>query len=217
MVIAMIAMMIGSCGNKNGNQQTDIADEDTVVAVDLFRDSTKYGICGDGSAMNTLQLLLDSGDTLIVDVSAAQDAGKVFGGYEVGDRMAVMMASDNATAKIVINQSALLGNWVMPNPIDGSDEIGISIKEGGIAEGIEQSTTIYKTWRIFNGKLELIAVREGGGDNEETYLYDLIRLTPDSLIFKDSEDSFEYSRQKANTGYGVDIVLEEASEEDYHI
>ena len=114
---------------------------------------------------------------------------------------------------MVVNQAALLGNWVMPNPIDGSDEVGISIKEGGIAESIEQSVIIYKTWKLTRGKLEIVSVREGGTEEEETNLYDIIKLTPDSLVYKDAEDTFEYSRQKPKEHYGLDVDLEDAQDE----
>ena len=129
--------------------------------------------------------------------------------------MAVML-KDKTTAKLVINQSAMLGDWVMPNPLDGSSEMGIRIKEGGIAESIDQPTMIYRSWRLYNGKLEIVAIREGGGDMMETNLYDIVAIGPDTLIFKDSEETFEYSCQVEHH-YKVDIKLEEASEDDYRM
>ena len=72
--------------------------------------------------MNTLQLITDTGDTLQLDLTAARDNDQVFGGLQVGDRMAVIANDERTEAVMVINQVALLGNWVMPNPIDGSDE-----------------------------------------------------------------------------------------------
>ena len=101
----------------------------------------------------------------------------------------------------------------MPNPIDGSDEVGIVLKEGGIAESIEQNSVIYKTWKLTRGKLEIVLVREGGTEEEEVYLYDLIKLSPDSLIFKDADDTFEYTRQKPKETYGMDVDLEDAQSE----
>jgi hypothetical protein len=148
-----------------------------------------------------------------MSIAEANDNGRCFGGIEVGDRLAVML-KNKSVARLVINQSALLGDWVMPNPIDGSSEMGIRIKEGGIAESIDQPSLTYRSWRLFNGKLELVAVREGGGDEVETMLYDIIAMGPDTLVFKDSEDTFEYSRYKEHH-YSVDIQLEEASEDDF--
>lgn len=165
--------------------------------------------------MNTLQLLTDTGDTLNIDMADAQEKERVLGGLQVGDRLAVVPTADKKAAVMVINQTSLLGNWVMPNPIDGSDEVGISIKEGGIAEGIEQSTIVYKTWRLVKGQLEIIMTHEGGSGEDELYLYDIVKLGPDSLTFKDSEETFEYSRQKPREEYGKDVKLEESSITDF--
>jgi hypothetical protein len=212
LLAAAVAMTIGSCGNK-GNQQVVENDADTTVVVSINRDSTLYGICGGGTTGNSLQLITDIGDTLNMSIAEANNNGRCFGGIEVGDRLAVML-KNKSVARQVINQTALLGDWVMPNPIDGSSEMGIRIKEGGIAESIDQPSLTYRSWRLFNGKLELVAVREGGGDEVETMLYDIIAMGPDTLVFKDSEDTFEYSRYKEHH-YSVDIQLEEASEDDF--
>lgn len=212
LLAAAVAMTIGSCGNK-GNQQVVENDADTTVVVSINRDSTLYGICGGGTTGNSLQLITDIGDTLNMSIAEANNNGRCFGGIEVGDRLAVML-KNKSVARQVINQTALLGDWVMPNPIDGSSEMGIRIIEGGIAESIDQPSLTYRSWRLFNGKLELVAVREGGGDEVETMLYDIIAMGPDTLVFKDSEDTFEYSRYKEHH-YSVDIQLEEASEDDF--
>lgn len=110
--------------------------------------------------------------------------------------MAVLLNDDKTVAQLVINETTLLGNWVMPNPLDGSSFVGISLKDGGIAESIDQSTIVYKTWRIVNGRIEIQSVREGGGDEEEINVYDIVKLDADSLVYKNEEDLFEYGRLK---------------------
>ena len=208
-VVSALIVLFGSCGNKAQKVPFDNGDSAYATKVD----PTMYGVCGVGTSMNTLQLITDTGDTLQLDLTAARDKNQVFGGLQVGDRMAVIANDDRKEAVIVINQAALLGNWVMPNPIDGSDEVGISLKEGGIAESIEQSNVIYKTWKLTRGKLEIVLVREGCTEEEEVYLYDLVKLSPDSLIYKDADDTFEYSRQKPKERYGLDVDLEDAQDE----
>lgn len=200
MVAGVIAL--GSCGGK-ANQQEAVVEEDSVSIEDVIpRDHTIYGICGDGTAMNTLELITDSGDTLNLSITNAQEAGQVFGGMQVSDRLAVMANDKKTEATIVINLNTLLGNWVMPDPIDGSAEVGIRIKEGGVAESIEMTNILYRTWKIYNGKLEILSVREGGGDEEELNLYEVLALGPDTLAYKtvgkmrDEEETFEYNRWK---------------------
>ena len=122
-VVSALIVLFGSCGNKAQKVPFDNGDSAYAMKVD----PTMYGVCGVGTSMNTLQLITDTGDTLQLDLTAARDKNQVFGGLQVGDRMAVIANDDRKEAVIVINQAALLGNWVMPNPIDGSDE-GISLR-----------------------------------------------------------------------------------------
>ena len=208
-IVACVVLMMCSCGGKTEKVPFDDGDSADVANAD----PTIYGVCGEASAMNTLQLITDMGDTLSLDISAAQEAGMVFGGVQVGDRMAVIPSTDRKSAEMVVNQATLLGNWVMPNPLDGSDEVGICIKEGGIAESIDQNGIVYKTWRLSRGKLEFVLVREGGSEEDETYLYDLVKLGADSLVYKDAEETFEYSRQKPKEEYGKDVKLEDSEKE----
>lgn len=212
-LVSAVVFTISSCGGKTQQVPFDNGDSTDMNGT---QDPTIYGVCGEGTAMNTLQVVTDLGDTIQMDITYARENNQVFGGLQVGDRMAVVPNAKKTEALVVINQAALLGNWVMPNPLDGSDEVGFRIKEGGIVEGIEQSSLTYKTWRLVRGKLELVDVREGGGEEEEVTLYDLVRLTPDSLILKDSEDIYEYGRQQLKKP-DSDIKLEEASEDDYKI
>ena len=218
MMAATVVTMV-SCGG--GNAQQPVAEtEDDSVAVTIPRDQTLYGICGEGTAMNTLQLLRDNGDTLMLRLTNALEAGQVFGGLQVGDRMAVMTNADQTEATIVINQNTLLCDWVMPNPIDGSSELGIRIKEGGIAESIDQSSIIYKTWKIYNGKLEILSQRDGGGDEEELNLYEIVMLGADSLVYRtigkprEEMETFEYSRWKEPEKMDLHgLKLEDAQDE----
>lgn len=208
-ILSALMVLFGSCGNKSQKVPFDNGDS----AYSAKADPTLFGVCGVGTSMNTLQLITDTGDTLMIDLTAAFDKDQVFGGLQVGDRMAVIANDEHTEAVMVVNQAALLGNWVMPNPIDGSDEVGITIKEGGIAESIEQSAVVYKTWKLTRGKLEIVLVREGGTEEEETYLYDIVKLSPDSLVYKDADDTYEYSRQKPKDNYGMDVELEDAQDE----
>lgn len=218
MMAATVVTMV-SCGGSNAQQPAAETEEDS-VAITIPRDQTLYGICGEGTAMNTLQLLRDNGDTLMLRLTNALEAGQVFGGLQVGDRMAVMTNADQTEATIVINQNTLLGDWVMPNPIDGSSEVGIRIKEGGIAESIDQSSIIYKTWKIYNGKLEILSQRDGGGDEEELNLYEIVMLGADSLVYKtvgkprEEMETFEYSRWKEPEKMDLHgLKLEDAQDE----
>ena len=222
MAAASMTIMM-SCGGNGGRQQVAEEEVDTSAINVIPTDKTIYGLCGEGTAMNTLQLLRDNGDTLVLSITNAMEAGQVFGGLLVGDRLAVLPNATNSEAVIVINQNDLLGDWVMPNPIDGSSEVGIRIKEGGVAESIEQSSIIYKTWKIFNGRLEILSQRDGGGDEEELNLYELVKLGPDSLVYRtlnkprEEMETFEYSRWKEPEKLDLHgLQLEDAADE-FHL
>ncbi len=210
LLVAAGILTMGSCGNKSEKVPFDNGD-----SLGIEVDSTLYGICGEATSMNMLQMITDTGDTLMLDISAAKENDQVFGGLQVGDRMAVLPNDNKTVANTVINQTTLLGNWVMPNPIDGSDEVGISIKEGGVAESIDQGSIIYRTWRLSKGRLEIVLVREGSNDVEELNVYDILKLTADSLVYKDAEETFEYERQKPKETYGEDVKLEDSSYDDF--
>lgn len=191
-VLASVTLF--GCDNKADKQAQK--DSSEVVVDEVNKEKTIFGMCGEASAMNTLQLITDSGDTLSLSVNEAKENDKVFGSYGIGDRMAVLPNDDMTEAKLVINETTLLGNWLMFDPFDGSSIVGMAIKDGGIAESIDMPNVIYKAWRITNGRLELTMMREGGSEEDEIEVYDIKKLDADSLIFGNEDDSFEYYRQR---------------------
>jgi len=217
-ILIFIAAMAltASCGKK-GQQADNQQDYNEEKVEYILRDSTVYGFCGEGSAMNTLQLITDTGDTLTVNLERCRNKDRVMGGYAVGDEMAVMVNSDSTEALLVINKSVLHGDWVMPNPIDGSSETGIRILRGGLAESIDQSSIVYKSWRLFNGKLQIQATREDGIDMEEFQVFSIVKLTADSLVITDEEDTYEYSHPSKNEDEDLDIDLDEGYDDEFRI
>lgn len=218
-MMAAVMVLSGSCGGKQQAQVEETQEEEKAEVV-ILKDQTIYGICTDGTAMNTLEIITDNGDTLTLSTAKAQENGKMFGGLQVADRLAVIADSAKSNALLVINLNTLMGDWVMPDPIDGSAEIGIRIKEGGVAESIDQSVIVYRTWKIFNGELEIELMREGGGDEEESNRYEILTLGPDTLAYRtlgkprDETETFEYSRWKPKPKVDLHgLELEETSDE----
>jgi hypothetical protein len=196
-------VLFGSCGgNKQQQQYVEENDNSSFLNDGEVHDRTVYGICTAGTSNDRLEMITDSGDTLKLNIASAKEMGKVFGGLQPADRLAVVPDSSRHLALQVINLNTLMGDWVMPDPIDGSAEVGIRIKEGGIAESIDQSVIIYRTWKIINGELEIQLVREGGGDEQEDNRYEFLILGPDTLAYRtlgkarDETETFEYNRWK---------------------
>lgn len=218
--VMVAAAMMTAC--KNGSQQPQMSsDEDQMSYV--LRDTTIYGFCAEGSAMNTLQIITDAGDTISISTARAREKNKVFGGYAVGDEIAVIANADTTQAVLVINKSMLNGDWVMPNPLDGSNEMGIRIMRGGAAESIDQSTIVYKSWRIFNGKLQVVATREDGIDMEEYQDFDLVKLTADSLVLRSNDEEnevLEYGHPHGEEYTEDDlkgIIIDEGLDDEYNM
>lgn len=218
--VALTTVMMLSCGGGNQQSQAEVEEDTTNIEELVPRDHTIYGVCTEGTAMNTLEMITDNGDTLTLSLTSAQERGKVFGGLQVSDRVAVVADKAKKEAQLVINLNTLMGDWVMPDPIDGSAEIGIRIKEGGVAESIDQSVIVYRTWKIFNGELEIELMREGGGDEEEQNRYEILNLGPDTLVYRtigkprDETETFEYSRWKPKAKVDLHgLELEETNDE----
>lgn len=197
-VLITSASLLMGCGGGQQKVETEWIDNDTS---DVHFNETLYGICALGTSMNNLQLLTDTGDTLDIDISVAIEKEMVYGGLSTGDNVAVtlMPNTDEKIAYSVINLASLMGDWVTPNPIDGSGYIGISLHEGGVASGIDQTTLEYRSWRISNGKLLIVSIPDGGGEFEETDTMTIIKISPDSLLISNREFEYRYGRRSTMT------------------
>lgn len=217
---AIVGLIMAACGEKKqSDNSSTMEDNQWAERAELQRrDSTIYGVCGEKSTEHTLQLISDNGDTLSLSLLDAEENHKVFGDHTFGDRMAVLTNEAKNKATWMINLNELMGDWVTPNPLDGSSVMGFSIRDGGILEGINQGVVIYKTWRVVNGKLELNSIREGGGDFEEIELYTLLYLSADSLSYRNSEQVFEYNRPGKVPDYeeldDVDVQFDDSEEDE---
>lgn len=179
LIPAVAAMLTAGCNDKNSNGNQD-AGCDSVI-VETVADSSLYGVLGDGTAMSSLQLITDVGDTMeLVLASVDSDMTVVYGGLLAGDRVAVLSHTANGEhiADKVINITSLLGKWTS---IDKSFEI----REGGIVESsIKAETNPWTQWKLLNGNMVL---------NADTFQIDLIG--PDSLCLENANGIFAYRRQ----------------------
>lgn len=190
--LLILILTLAACGKKGSQAEfTYIETGDPFFGI---QNKTLFGMAVTGSTDSTLIVVTDIGDTLALSTVAARTEGKVFGGYAPGDRIALMLNADTTAITTSINETELLGEWVMPDPYDGSTIVGIIIKDGGIVEGIEQSNIIYKSWRIIDGLFEITYVREGGSEEDEATVYNILKLSTDSLIYEADEEVFEYAR-----------------------
>lgn len=178
----LLSCLIASCnGNKQKGSDADV-NADTATA-----DSTLYGICGEGTAMHTLQLITLTGDTLNLSLlpddaeDPDADAATVNGGLMCGDHLAVLATTtaDGPVATKVINLTSLMGRWT-------SISRNFVIEEGGVVTSdVKAETHPYTSWKIFNGQLLL------GRDT-----FNIVTLGPDSLAIENHNGIYLYKRQR---------------------
>lgn len=170
-------IMLGCMDKKNSNEMLKVEEKTSSEP-----DTTIYGVCGEGTAMHTLQLITDVGDTLEFALLDKYDMqANVQGGLMSGDRVAVVGADINGerVASKVINVTTLLGKWV-------SLDKNFEIEEGGtVKSNVKAETKSWTSWKIFNGHLLL---------NKDTF--DIISLGADSLYLENNNGIFVYKRQQ---------------------
>lgn len=178
--LVLLSCLMACNGNKQKNTDNSAATDTATAA-----DSTLYGICGEGTAMHTLQLITLTGDTLNLsllpdDDDDAATPATVNGGLMCGDHLAVLATTtaDGPIATKVINLTSLMGRWT-------SISRNFVIEEGGIVTSdVKAETHPYTSWKIYNGQLLL------GRDT-----FNIVTLGPDSLAIENHNGIYLYKRQ----------------------
>lgn len=142
-------------------------------------DTTVYGICGEATAMHTLELITDAGDTITYMIP---DTGEpiVKGGMLVGDRMAVLghqTADGEMFADQIVNLTTLLGKW---ESIDKRFEL---LDGGDIKSEVKAEKHLWTQWKMLNGKLLF---------NTDTFT--VYALGADTLSLENNDGIFTFKR-----------------------
>ncbi len=179
-IVAIAIFAMTGCKN-NKTQNIDDSGVDSMFNENNPIDSTIYGVCGENTAMHTLELITEQGDTMSFMIDMEEKA-TVMGGMLVGDHMAVTATKNENgenVANTVINLTTLLGRWT-------SIDKNFEIKEGGVVVSkIKAETDTWTSWRILNGNLLL---------NKDTFRINV--LGADSLYLENNEGIFAFKRQK---------------------
>ncbi len=193
MAMGKLSLALGLCvlaiaaGCRDGSKKNVVMRQRPgAVAV---TDSTVYGTCGLGTAMNTLELITDGGDTLELSINAAKEHGNVKGGLAVGDRMAVVMSRSRGATGVadnVVNISSLLGRWARIGEM-------FEICDSGIVKSTLKEPKPYTEWQIFNGKLVL-----------STDTFGIMSIGHDSLFLVKDGVTFGYRRLPGSIGTGTE-------------
>ena len=88
--LAALVTAFAMTGCNGKSTKTTAGNNDTVKA-ETTSDSTIYGVCGDGTSMNVVQLVTDAGDSIEFELPQTDDGtDAVLGGLLAGDRLAVI-------------------------------------------------------------------------------------------------------------------------------
>jgi hypothetical protein len=124
LALLSLIFLISACHDK---PQRNVKGVEASEQTDT-KDSTIYGVCGDGTMMHSLQLITDGGDTLAFALPDSADGSQtVVGGLLAGDRLAVVEGQPidgEKCARKVINLTTLQGKWT-------SIDKNFEILEGG--------------------------------------------------------------------------------------
>ena len=177
--LLVAAFLIAGCKDKNKNNVGDGIDSTDVEL--MVSDSTVYGVCGENTAMHSLELITDAGDTLRFVLNEDENGDvNVLGGLLAGDRLAVVEGPEvdgEKLAKKVINITTLLGRWTS---LDKNFEIQ---DDGTVRSTVQAEKNPWTSWKIVNGRLVL---------NRDTF--DINNLGSDSLYLENKNGIFVYKR-----------------------
>lgn len=181
LIVSMLTVVGFLSGCKDKAPQAAKSDADSTIVDAASADSTIYGTCGEGTAMHSLELISDAGDTLqYMIVENADGEQDVQGGLLVGDRLAVVEGESldgEKTARKVINLTTLLGRWT-------SLDKNFEIREGGVVKSsVKAESTPWTSWKILNGQLIL---------NKDTF--EISKLGTDSLYLESKQGIFTFKR-----------------------
>ena len=117
---------VSSCKEQK-KPEPEVENDSTFVEIDSVEDVSIYGRCGDGTAMHTLELITDQGDTLYIGVNE-DSVSNVKGGMGVGDRMAVTLESeatdDETEPKPLVDWKICNGRLVLSSDTFSIYELG---------------------------------------------------------------------------------------------
>lgn len=173
--IAVAALTMVGCNSKKEKAQQTVGQTVTAEV-----DSMVYGTCGEGTAMNTIELIDTAGTahTFTLDGGDAK-SGNVIGGLNVGDSLAVLADGESdgtPFAQTVINITTLTDRWV------SLDRQLTLYKEGrAVTQAAEAKNVV--SWRLLNGRLII------GADTLTIKV-----LGPDSLYLENKGNITGYRR-----------------------
>lgn len=164
------------------------------------QNDTIVGYVADGTSMHNLQLaysIANPGDTINL---ALTDSTKVDASMVVGNIVKVVLNADSTAALSVENNdkaftdfyTGVIGDWTMPDPIDKTKKMGITLGVNGAAGSINMASLQYKHWDLSTIADSVILIQsESMGNGQTIALTDTmvvnLKATPATMTVKGTD------------------------------
>lgn len=158
-MICACSLVFGACANNKTSKEKNVCKKDTV-----------YGLVGPGTSMHALQVCqIIPADTIwfvIDDSTNVQNANLL-----IGNAVEVVYhkTKESNVANLIIGDATYanaVGSWVMPDPIDPKEVMGVEIDINGKASSIRMATLLFKSWELTENANQIILHGESIGTGE---------------------------------------------------
>ncbi len=138
------------------------------------------------ASMNTVIIVSGQGDTLMfstIDADKSEVNGLLLGSpisvEYAGKLSGVTSATKISTCR---TYSEAVGRWIMEDPLDTSDVMGVELQVGGVAQSINMATLLYTSWELTEESGTIILSGQSVGNGQT------IGFSEKAVIAKDADE-----------------------------
>ena len=179
--VSVVIMML-AVGCKDKKSSDSAAGNESLCSSTVLPDSTIYGILGEATGMSCIQLITESGDTLVLNKESEYtgEAGRIVGSIEnYSDRFAIVATEDTQSIRIAINLTQLAQAWNS----DSDQKNNFTLLPDGTFQSTAKEGMGFHKWSIHNGMLVFHSEKTSKPSSQiEADTLDILKLSNDSLV-----------------------------------
>ena len=187
-ILALLTSMLFACDGKNSKRtepNVEIKPLDEIPGI-----YEMHGTIGSGTSMNVLECINEDSDTIYIKINAQA----IMGGLHVGDDIDIIynVSKDENVASVAVNMTALQHLWTQRGS-DGRKQ-SLELDSKGRATTYDMDID-YDSWEVKEGLLLLRSpMRPGEEKPAAVDTFEIMRLTPDSLVLMNGNLMTEFER-----------------------
>lgn len=187
-ILALLAIAMVGCDGKKGEvtePEVDIRPLDEIPGI-----YEMHGVVGSGTSMNVVECINEDGDTIYININAQA----IMGGLHVGDEIDIIynVTNDANVASVAVNLTSLQHLWTQRGS-DGRRQ-SLELDSRGRATTYDMAVD-YDSWEVKEGVLLLRSPMKPGEEKPATVdTFEIMRLTPDSLVLINGNFMTEFER-----------------------